>query len=109
MGLVDLVLSVVPEKFRRDVLVLSLGATLATAWFTLDARVAQAEDAAKPVADVQARIVTMEKRQAVVEEKINGIQGSASRTEGQVNLLVQTLISQNSRGELAPTAPTKVP
>jgi secreted trypsin-like serine protease len=104
MGLIDSILAVVPETYRRDAMVLTLGATMAAAYFTFDARVAAAEAAAKPVADVQARIVAIERRQAVTDEKITGIQGSASRTEGQVNLLVQTLISQNSRGENVPAA-----
>ncbi len=107
MGVIDSILDLIPETYRRDAMVLTLGATLATAWFTFDARVAAAEAAARPLADAQSRIVSIEKRQAVTDEKITGILGSANRTEAQVNLLVQTLISQNSHGELVPAAPDK--
>ena len=107
-GLVESLLSVVPQTYRRDVMVLVCGATMATGWFMFDARVTAAENLAKPVADVQARMVQMEKKQAVTDAKVNDIQASTARIEAKVDALLDTLISQNSRGQLVPAQPGKV-
>ena len=109
-GIVESILSIVPQTYRRDVMVLVCGATMATGWFMFDARVLSAEALAAPVAAVQSKVAKieqrqgeMEQKQAVTDTKVTDIQASTMRIESKVDALLDTLISQNSRGQSVPT------
>lgn len=108
MGLVDSVVELVPKGYRRDVMVLVLGGSLAIAWSILDARIARAEEGASEVVTIKKDIADLKQKQSTSSDRIMEIMRTANRTEDQVNLLVQTLLRINSLGQITP-APSVAP
>ena len=97
-------MGIVPEAWRKTVGLIAFGAALASAWFTLDARVADAESAARQQPDIKRDVADLKGQMGILRQQGNDIQSN-------VAILVGALVSPNavSRGHSDADKPTVHP
>lgn len=73
MALSDAVLSVIPEAYRRDFIVLGIGLAIGSGWWHFETRIDTAYAAAKETPQMQSKIDTLEGQSATNQSNILAI------------------------------------
>lgn len=102
MGISDSILSVLPDAYRRDFIVLGIGMALGSAWWHFESRIDTAYAAAQQTPEIQ-------HQQATQAAQIATIQSTATATKAEVDELVSALLQRAPlpTATPVPTRPTR--
>jgi hypothetical protein len=90
--MIDWILSVIPEKYRRDVTLLVVGGAVAVMGYTLDGKINAAYAAATTTQELQKQILAAQTRQHDTDERVKAIESNQAATKAEIDMLVTKLI-----------------
>jgi hypothetical protein len=101
-GPIDALMSVLPERWRKEAALIVLGASLGIAYMVFDARVADAVKAAKEQPQLKAQIVDLQTSLGALKQQNTDIQSN-------VSILVGAILGQKAIGHGAERADAPTP